>query len=74
MSFINWLIGPLNDFIWSYVLIAFLLLLGVYFTIRTRFIQIRLFKEMFRLTVEKNPSNDGVSAFQAFTISAGLKS
>ena len=73
MSFINWLIGPLNDFIWSYVLIAFLLLLGVYFTIRTRFIQIRLFKEMFRLTVEKNPSNDGVSAFQAFTISAASR-
>lgn len=73
MSFINWLIGPLNDFIWSYVLIAFLLVLGVYFTIRTRFIQVRLFKEMFKLTVEKNPSNEGVSAFQAFTISAASR-
>lgn len=73
MSFINWLIGPLNDFIWSYILIAFLLILGVYFTIRTRFIQIRLFKEMFRFTIEKNPSKDGVSAFQAFTISAASR-
>ncbi|GGZ78765.1 sodium:alanine symporter [Ignatzschineria indica] len=73
MSFINWLIGPLNDFIWSYVLVAFLLILGIYFTIKTRFIQIRLFKEMFRLTVEKNPGNNGVSAFQAFTISAASR-
>lgn len=73
MSIINWLIGPLNDFIWSYVLIAFLLVLGVYFTIRTRFIQVRLFKEMFKLTVEKNPGNEGVSAFQAFTISAASR-
>lgn len=73
MSFINWLIGPLNDFIWSYILVAFLLILGIYFTIKTRFIQIRLFKEMFRLTVEKNPGNNGVSAFQAFTISAASR-
>lgn len=73
MSFINWLIGPLNDFIWSYVLVAFLLILGIYFTIKTRFIQIRLFKEMFRLTVEKNPGNNGVSSFQAFTISAASR-
>ncbi|PWD86486.1 alanine/glycine:cation symporter family protein [Ignatzschineria cameli] len=73
MSFINWLIGPLNDFIWSYVLVAFLLILGIYFTLKTRFIQIRLFKEMFRLTVERNPGNNGVSAFQAFTISAASR-
>lgn len=73
MSLINWLVGPLNDFIWTYILVAFLIILGIYFTIRTRFIQIRLFKEMFRLTVEKNPSDDGVSAFQAFTISAASR-
>lgn len=73
MSFINWLVGPMNDFIWTYILIAFLLALGVYFTIRTRFIQIRLFKEMLRVTVEKNPGNNGVSAFQAFTISAASR-
>ena len=73
MSFINWLIGPLNDFIWSYVLVAFLLILGIYFTVKTRFIQVRLFKEMFKLTVEKNPGNKGVSAFQAFTISAASR-
>lgn len=73
MSLINWLVGPLNDFIWTYILVAFLIILGIYFTIRTRFIQIRLFKEMFRLTVEKTPSDDGVSAFQAFTISAASR-
>lgn len=73
MSFITWLVGPINDFIWSYILIAFLLALGIYFTVRTRFIQIRLFKEMFRVTIEKNPSSDGVSAFQAFTISAASR-
>ncbi|MBO1911140.1 amino acid carrier protein, partial [Microvirga sp. 3-52] len=53
--------------------IGFLLIIGVYFTIRTKFVQIRLFKEMFRLIFEKKESNDGVSPFQAFTISAASR-
>jgi len=73
MDFLNWLVGPLNDFIWTYILIAILLILGVYFTVRTKFVQIRLFKEMFRLIVEKKENDDGVSPFQAFTISAASR-
>ncbi|MFD1927423.1 alanine/glycine:cation symporter family protein [Sporosarcina siberiensis] len=70
---LNWLVGPANNFIWTYILIGFLLLIGVYFTIRTKFVQVRLFGEMFRLIVEKKDSNDGVSPFQAFTISAASR-
>lgn len=73
MDLLNWLVGPLNDFIWTYILIAILLILGVYFTVRTKFVQIRLFKEMFRLIVEKKENDDGVSPFQAFTISAASR-
>ena len=69
----NWLVGPANDFIWTYVLIGLLLAAGLYFTIRTKFVQVRLFGEMFRLIVEKKDSNDGVSPFQAFTISAASR-
>lgn len=73
MDALNWLVGPANDFIWTYLLIGILLLVGVYFTIRTNFVQVRLFSEMFRLIVEKKEDNDGVSAFQAFTISAASR-
>jgi len=73
MSIINWLTGPFNSFIWSYILIIGLLALGFYFTFRTNFVQIRLFKQMLKLTVEKNPGSQGVSAFQAFTISAASR-
>ena len=73
MDALNWLVGPANDILWTYVLIGFLLIIGVYFTIRTKFVQIRLFKEMFRLIFEKKQSNDGVSPFQAFTISAASR-
>ncbi len=73
MDFLNWLVGPLNDFIWTYILIGVLLVLGLYFTVRTKFVQIRLFGEMFRLIFERKESNDGVSPFQAFTISAASR-
>ena len=73
MDALNWLVGPANDFLWTYILIGFLLLIGVYFTIGTKFVQVRMFGEMFRLIVEKKESNDGVSAFQAFTISAASR-
>src|SRR5699024_266254 len=43
------------------------------FSIRTKFVQVRLFGEMFRLITEKKDSNDGVSPFQAFTISAASR-
>lgn len=73
MDFLNWLVGPLNNFLWTYILIALLLILGIYFTLRTKFVQVRLFGEMFRLIVERKDSNDGVSPFQAFTISAASR-
>ncbi len=70
---LNWLVGPANNFIWTYILIGLLLLIGIWFTFKTKFVQIRLFKEMFRLIFEKKDSNDGVSPFQAFTISAASR-
>ncbi|MEZ7172732.1 alanine/glycine:cation symporter family protein [Sporosarcina sp. OR05] len=73
MKVLEWLVGPANDFLWTYILIGLLLAGGLYFTFRTKFVQFRLFREMFRLIVEKKGSDDGVSAFQAFTISAASR-
>src|SRR5690625_7491756 len=73
MGILNWLVGPFNDFIWTYILIGALLIVGVYFTIRTRFVQVCLFGVMFKLITHKKDSNDGVSPFQAFTISASSR-
>ncbi|GKV56112.1 amino-acid carrier protein AlsT [Sporosarcina sp. NCCP-2222] len=73
MKALEWLVGPANDFIWTYILIGLLLLVGLYFTVQTRFVQVRLFGEMFRLIFEKKGSDHGVSAFQAFTISAASR-
>lgn len=70
------LIGSLNYFLWSYILIALLISLGIYFTIRTKFVQFRYFGEMFRLLSEKTDTKDnkkGISPFQAFCISAASR-
>ncbi|WP_020006321.1 alanine/glycine:cation symporter family protein [Salinicoccus albus] len=71
--FLEDIVGTLNNFIWTYVLIALLILGGIYFTIRSNFVQIRMFPEMFRVITEKKSDGTGVSAFQAFTISSAAR-
>ena len=77
MSFIENLVGNINSFMYSYLLVYMLIGIGLYFTIRTGFVQFRMIPEMFRIITEKAPvSKDGkkgISSFQAFTISAASR-
>ncbi|MFB4161620.1 alanine/glycine:cation symporter family protein [Geomicrobium sp. JSM 1781026] len=73
LPFLEGIVGSVNDVLWTYVLIALLIIAGLYFTIRTNFVQIRMFPEMFRVITEKRKNDTGVSAFQAFTISAAAR-
>ena len=61
---IEWLVGQ----VWSIGLVVFALGAGVYFTIATRFLQIRYFKEMIKLLFEGKSSETGISSFQAFCL------
>lgn len=70
---LTWLVDEGNNLLWTYILIGLLLGLGVYFTIRTKFVQVRLFGEMFRVISEKKDGEKGISAFQAFTISTASR-
>ncbi len=49
MEVIQNLVGTLNGFLWSYVLIIMLIGLGLWFTVRSGFVQLRCIKEMVRL-------------------------
>lgn len=73
MEILNQLITGINDIIWTYVLVAVLIGCGLWFSLRTRFIQFRLFREMFRTlgdsTTRLNEHEQHISSFQAFTIS-----
>ena len=71
------LVNTVNTYLWGYVLIALLILLGAFFTLKSGFIQFRLFGDMVALITGKLSSlRDGeksvkgqVSAFQSFCIS-----
>lgn len=70
---LNALVNFGNEILWTYVLIALLIGLGLYFTFRTKFVQFRLFGEMFKVITEKKAGGKGISAFQAFTISTASR-
>ena len=60
MAFIENLVGNINSFMYSYLLVYMLIGIGLYFTIRTGFVQFRMIPEMFRIITEKAPvSKDG---------------
>ena len=65
-------INTINDE-FSYVLIIILVLGGLYFTFRTKFVQFRLLKEQFRAVMEKPEDGKGVSSFQALMVSTASR-
>ena len=62
------LIDPVSKVLYTYVLIYLLVAVGIYFSIRTRFIQIRYFGRMLRQVLHSRENGDGISSFQAFCI------
>ena len=76
METLNSIVGQINTVLWSYVLIALLILSGLFYTVRTGFAQGRLLGDMVALITGKLSSlRDGekkvagqVTGFQAFCI------
>ena len=66
-------ISKLNDALYSYILIILLILGGLFFTIKTKFVQFRLFKEQIKAVTEKPSDGKGVSSFQALMVSTASR-
>ncbi|WP_353853896.1 alanine/glycine:cation symporter family protein [Bacillus sp. Bos-x628] len=62
-----------NDFIWTYIIIVLLLGVGIFFTYKTRFLQVRMIREMVRVLKEGTKEKEGISPFQAFAISMAAR-
>ncbi|MFQ8704982.1 MAG: alanine/glycine:cation symporter family protein [Thomasclavelia sp.] len=73
MFSIQEILGLLNEFLYSNILIALLIVAGLYFTIRSKFVQFRLLPEGIRLLKEKSHHDNGVSSFQALMISTASR-
>ncbi|OHX10214.1 alanine/glycine:cation symporter family protein [Chromobacterium sphagni] len=62
------LVIAINGVVWSPALIYLCLGVGLYFSVRTRFLQMRHFSEMLRLMFNRQSSSSGVSSFQALAM------
>ncbi|MBC2850238.1 alanine:cation symporter family protein [Cetobacterium sp. 8H] len=70
---LNTVVDFLNNILWSYVLIVMLLFVGTYFTLKTKFVQIRYIKQMIIILSESVGHKGGVSSFKAFCISTASR-
>ncbi|MDT8860246.1 alanine:cation symporter family protein [Alkalihalobacillus sp. MEB130] len=76
MNLIENIVSVGNDILWSYLLIALLIVAGAYFTVASGFVQFKYIGEMFRLLTDKETIKTGkktVSSFQAFCISTASR-
>lgn len=77
MDFMNNILGSVNDFMYTYILIILLVGIGLFYTIGTGFVQFRLLKDGLKAMLEKSTiGEDGkkkVSSFQALMISTASR-
>ncbi|MEG1794417.1 MAG: alanine:cation symporter family protein, partial [Rikenellaceae bacterium] len=76
MELFQYVIEGANDFFWGYFLITALICVGLYFTVKSKFVQFSYFKEMFKALVDKPNNTEGkhsISSFQAFCISVASR-
>lgn len=72
MELFTEMLGDLNAFLYSKFLIIALLGMGLYFTIRTRFVQLRMLPESVKVIMEKSHEG-GISSFQALMIATASR-
>lgn len=71
----NWIVST-NDFVYTYILIIPLIIIGLYFTFKSKFVQFRNIREMFRLLgdgIMSGNQKNSVSSFQAFCIATASR-
>lgn len=83
MEIILGIVSFLNDILWIYILIGALISIGIYFGIKTNFLQFRHFREMFKLLkdstkeeikdIEEHTEGKALSSFQAFCMSTASR-
>ena len=64
--------GDISDWLYSNLLFWVLIVVGIFFTLRTGFVQIRLFPEGIRVLTEKS-HDGGISSFQALMIATASR-
>jgi len=63
------IVNSINAWVWSPALVYLCLGAGIFFSILTRFVQVRMFREMIHLLFSSKESERGISSFQALAVS-----
>ncbi len=73
MEMLESFFGVIGDLTWGWALIPFLVVLGVFFTIASGFVQFKYFTRMFRVLSGQNQSGDpnAITAREALLLSVG---
>jgi len=67
-------VSTVSDFLYQpFIVPLFLVVAGIYFSVRMKFPQIRLFKETIRVTKEKPMQGSGISSFGALMVSTASR-
>lgn len=66
------ILSSINDFLYANLLIVMLIACGIYFSIRTKFVQFRLIPDALKSLVEKSEAGK-ISSFQALMISTASR-
>lgn len=72
MDYFNSILATISDMIYMYILVGLLVVCGLYFTIRTKFAQLRFFSDSIKFLTEKT-SGKKVSSFQALMVCTASK-
>ena len=70
---ITQVLESIDNFLYAPILIIIMAAAGLYFTVRTRFVQLRLFGEACRLILEPPAGKKTVSSFQALMVSTASR-
>lgn len=62
------IVSKINGIVWNPALVVLLIAAGLYFSFRTRFVQVRKFSTMLRSLFSKKEDAQGLSSFEAFCI------
>ena len=62
------IVSQINGIVWNPGLVVLLIAAGLYFSFRTRFVQVRRFGLMIRSLFGKKAGNRGISSFEAFCV------
>ena len=76
MEALHGVINEINSFIWTYIIIIALIGSGVIYTLRSKFVQVRLLGEMIKLifgSAGQKTTGKEVSGFQAFCVSTASR-